>query len=56
MTDQFVEEIHETRRRIAEECNNDIKEIGQRLMRVQEQHPELLVPDVPKSDPEPIPT
>ena len=54
--DEFVEEIHEIRKRIAEECDSDFKKLGERLMRLQEQHPELLVHEVPKSDPEPLPT
>jgi hypothetical protein len=53
MTDEFVEEIHEIRKRIAEECGNDIQKIGERLMRLQEQHPERLVTNVPKTEPEP---
>jgi hypothetical protein len=56
MIDEFVEEIHAIRKRIAEECGNDMKKIGERLMRLQEQHPEQLVTEVPKSDPEPLPT
>ncbi len=56
MSDEFVDEIHEIRKRIVEECDNDMQKIGERLMRLQEEHPELLVSEVPKSNPEPLPT
>ena len=51
--DEFVEEIHKIRKQIAEECDNDFQKIGERLMRLQEQHPERLVNEVPKTEPEP---
>jgi hypothetical protein len=50
--DEFVEEIHAIRKRIAEECDYDFQKIGERLMRLQEQHPERLVYEVPKSEPD----
>lgn len=56
MTDEFVEEIHKIRARIAEECGYDFQKLGERLMRLQEQHPDQLVYEIPKSDPEPLPT
>ena len=55
MSDEFVEEIHEIRRRIVEECDGDFRKLGERLMRLQEEHPENLVYDVPKTEPEPTP-
>ena len=54
--DEFVEEIHEIRKRIAEECDSDFKKLGERLMRLQEQHPEQLVHEVPRSEPKALPT
>jgi hypothetical protein len=51
--DEFVEEIHDIRKRIVAECNNDFQKLGERLMRLQEQHPERLVYEVPKTEPEP---
>jgi hypothetical protein len=55
MSDDVVNEIHEIRRQIVEECDHDFQKIGERLMRLQEQHPEWLVYEVPASDPEPAP-
>jgi hypothetical protein len=52
MIDEFVEEIHAIRREIAKECGHDIYKIGEYFMRLQEQHPELLVREVPKTEPE----
>ena len=51
--DAFVEEIHEIRKRIVEECGCDFRKLGERLMRLQEQHPERLVREVPKTESEP---
>jgi|WetSurMetagenome_2_1015567.scaffolds.fasta_scaffold940766_2 hypothetical protein len=53
MSDEFVEEIHEIRKRIAEECDYDFKKLGERFMRLQERHPEQLIFEVPKTEPEP---
>jgi hypothetical protein len=53
MSDEFVEEIHEIRKRIVEECGCDFKKLADRFMRLQEQHPEQLVFEVPKTEPEP---
>ena len=55
MSDEFVDEIHEIRRQIVEECDCDFQKLGERLMRLQEQHPEWLVYEVPKTEPEPTP-
>ena len=38
-----------------EECGCDFDKLVERLIRSQEQHPELLVREVPKSDPESLP-
>ncbi len=51
--DDFVEEIHDIRKQIAEECDFDFQKIGERLMRFQEQNPELLVTEVAKTEPDP---
>jgi hypothetical protein len=50
--DEFVEEIHEIRKQIAEECDFDFQKIGEGLMRLQQQHPEWLVTEVPATEPE----
>ena len=47
--DPVAEEIYEIRKKICDECDYDFKKIGERLMRLQEQHPELLVREVPKT-------
>ena len=54
--DEIVAEVHAVRKKIWEECGCDFQKLGEHLMRLQEQHPELLVDHVPKSDPEPMPT
>jgi len=56
MVDEIVEEVHAARKKIWEECGCDFSKLVERLIRSQEQHPELLVYEVPKSDPEPLPT
>ena len=43
MTDEFVEEIHEVRRRIAEECDHDMKKIGAFFVELQRRFPERLI-------------
>ena len=53
MSDEFVEEIHAIRKQIVEECDNDFKKLAERFTRLQEQHPERLVFEVPKTKPEP---
>ena len=54
--DEIVADIHAVRKRIWEECGCNFQKLGEHLMRLQEQHPERLVHEVPKSDPEPLPT
>lgn len=51
--DEIVDEVHAIREKIAEEFNFDFEKFGNHLMRLQEQHPELLVSEVPKTEPEP---
>jgi hypothetical protein len=51
--DQFVEEIHAIRRRIAEECDNDMHKIAERFRQLEAEHPERLVYEVPRTEPEP---
>jgi hypothetical protein len=53
--DEIVEEVHAIRKQIAEEFNYDFEKLGEHLMRLQEQHPEHLVYDVPPTEPEPEP-
>ncbi len=51
--DEFVEEIHDIRKKLVEECNCDFRKLGERLMRLQEEHPERLVNEIPQTEPEP---
>ncbi len=51
--DEIVADIHAVRKKIWEECGCNFQKLCERLMRLQEQHPELLVDHVPKSEPEP---
>jgi len=53
MTDDIVDEIHAVRRKIAEECDHDFKKLGDRYRKTQDEHPELMVTDVPETVPEP---
>jgi hypothetical protein len=52
MSDKIVEEIHAVRKKICEECDYDFQKMGERLMRLQAEHPERLVSEVPKADAE----
>jgi hypothetical protein len=54
--DEIVAEIHAVRKKIWKECDCNFQKLGELLMRLQEQHPERLVNEVPKTDPEPLPT
>jgi hypothetical protein len=56
MKDEILEEIYAARKKIAEECDYDFKKLVERYKRMQEEDPEGLVDEVPKSDPEPLPT
>jgi hypothetical protein len=47
--DPIVEEIHAIRERICEECNYDFDKLTERYVRLQKEHPELLVHQVPKT-------
>jgi hypothetical protein len=54
--DDPIEEVYAARKKIAEECGYDLKKLAERLMRLQEEHPENLVYEVPKSDPDSAPS
>jgi len=56
MTDEIVEEIHSVRRKIWEACDCNFKKLTERYMRLQEEHPELVVWQVPRPAPTPAPT
>ena len=43
MSDEYVEEIHEVRRRIAEECDHDMGKIGEYFIELQKRFPERLI-------------
>ncbi len=51
MSDDFVEEIHAVRKKICAECDYDFQKLGEYYKRLQQEHPEHLVTDVPKSEP-----
>jgi hypothetical protein len=51
--DEIVEEVHAARKKIAEECDYDFQKLLQRYQRMQEENPENLVSEVPKTEPEP---
>ncbi len=53
MIDEIVEEVHTARKKIAEECNYDFDKLLERYERMQAEHPENLVFEVPKTEPEP---
>jgi hypothetical protein len=53
--DEIIAEIHAVRKNIWEECDCDFQKLGERLMRLQGQHPERVADEVPKTDPEPLP-
>ena len=55
MTDEIVEEVHAARKKIWEQCGRDFKKLVEQLIQLQEKHPERLVREVPKTDPEPLP-
>jgi hypothetical protein len=55
MNDEIIEKVYEARRKIAEECDYDFKKLLARYERMQAEHPEDLVSEVPKSDQEPPP-
>jgi hypothetical protein len=50
MTDEIVEKVPVARKKIAEECGCDFRKLVDRLMRLQEEHPERLVDKAPKTD------
>ena len=52
-TNEIVEEVHAARKQIAEECGYDFKRLVERYKRLQAEHPEDLVNEVPKTEPEP---
>ena len=52
--DEIVAEVRAVREKIAAECGYDMKKLGERYMRLQEEDPEGLVTHVPPtSEPEP---
>jgi len=55
MEDEIVEEVSAARKKIAEECDYDFKKLLDRYKRMQAEHPERFVDEVPKTEPEPEP-
>jgi hypothetical protein len=56
MKDDVLEEVYEARKKIAAECDYDFQKLLERYQRMQAENPQDLVYEVPKSDPEPVPT
>ena len=54
--DEIVAEVHAARKKIWEECDCDFNKLLACYERMQAESPEGLVNEVPKSDPEPLPT
>ena len=52
--DEIIAEVRAARAKIAAECGYDMKKLGERLMRLQQEHPEGLVTHVPPpTEPQP---
>ncbi len=56
MSDRIVEEIHTVRRKICEECDFDIKKLGEYYVRLQDEDPTNLVEEVPTTEPKQVAT
>jgi hypothetical protein len=50
VVDEVVAEVRAARKKICEECDYDFEKLTARYMRLQAEHPELLVREVPKAD------
>lgn len=50
--DEIVREVHATRRKIMEDCGNDLNTLFERLKRRQDEHPEKLAANIPRTQPE----
>ncbi|MGD0652794.1 MAG: hypothetical protein ABSA16_00485 [Thermoguttaceae bacterium] len=48
--DPIIEEIHAIRKKICEECDYDFNRLTERYIKLQQQHSELLVRQVPKAE------
>jgi hypothetical protein len=48
--DEIVAEVRAARAKLAAECDYDLKKLGERLKRSQEEHPEGLVTHVPPAE------
>jgi hypothetical protein len=55
LTDEVLEEVYTARKKIAEECDYDFEKLLARYERMQAEHPENLVYEVPKTEPDPEP-
>ena len=56
MTDEIVQEVHEARKKVWEQNDCNFNKLVEKLIEHQEKHPERLVRNVPKTEPEPSPT
>jgi hypothetical protein len=52
MSDRIVEDIHEARRKVSEECDFDFEKLGKYYMRLQDEDPVNLVSEVSATEPE----
>jgi hypothetical protein len=48
--DTVADEIYEIRKELCEECDYDFEKLGERVMKLQNQRPDLLVRRVPKTE------
>jgi len=53
MKDEIVDEIHQIRRRIWEECDCDREKFRQYLLGLQDKYPGQYVTEVPRTESEP---
>ena len=53
MSDEYIDEINAIREEMMEECGHDLKKLGELIKRSQEEDPENLVAEVPRTEPEP---
>jgi len=54
--DPIVEELHQIRRKMLEDCGGDFDKLCERLMAAQEKHKDRLVSPPPRRKKRPVPT
>jgi len=50
VTEEFVEKVHAARQKIADACEHDFEMLGDRFMRLQEEHPERLMTEISSTE------